>query len=167
MAKAHDLAAFLESAKQCGWSRVRVLSPRGYELVRAQLAQLDAEGIEARVTTDAAPLPARSHHEYIVIVEDESGQGTDRHTLRVRGGEHPRDDGEHIVEPTQVTKPDQAKVTFAVNESKSHNEFFVITQQYTSKTYGTWYVAKSITMPMELVFDVSKALADFLAKEYL
>jgi hypothetical protein len=96
------LAAFLGSAKQCGRTRVRVQSPRGYELVRAPLAQLDADGIEARVTTDAEPLPAGTFHEYFVFVEDDNGTATDRYGYRVRGGEHPKEEGTHFVEPSQA-----------------------------------------------------------------
>lgn len=95
------LDAFLTSATQCGCSRFRVQSPRGYELLRGNLGDLDAEAIFARMTADAQSLTANVLHEYVITVEDETGQRSDRRAERVRGGETAREEGHHV-EPSQA-----------------------------------------------------------------
>src|SRR5579885_785136 len=100
------LSDFLSDAKRCGFSRVRVISPRGHDLVHGTLSAndgegLDAKGIEARIAADAERLPADAQHEYTIIAEGDAGR-FDRFPLFVHGGLRSKDGDEHRVEPSTV-----------------------------------------------------------------
>ena len=96
------LAEWLTHARACAMTTLRVQSPRGHELLRGALTAFDAEAVEERCKEDAAELSAESRHEYVVIVEGESGS-MDRFSVRVAGGKRkPGEADAHVVEPERV-----------------------------------------------------------------